>query len=295
MSSIFDIYRESCVKVFDSHENSTGHEILNTFVAAAGYELCVDHNYDWHGLKRGNSDLVIIQHTLSGTGNLMVDNQYHQISAGQTMLLRIPQNSRYWLGDHPHWTFFWITLGGYEIVRLFDSLILNRGPVQRFDHLVIDRMALIVHEILTETTYTPGHLSAKAYELTMALFDATNIQHASARDPDAMRRVKLYMEQHFNQDITMSDLAKIANYSRPYFTHIFTELYGETPASYLQRLRLEKAQELLKYSKYNIKYIAQACGFKDPNYFARCFKRQQGISPREFRDQQLKLNDSETS
>ncbi|WP_428244060.1 AraC family transcriptional regulator [Gynuella sp.] len=293
MSSIFDIYKESCVRSFDLHENNFSHELLNTFIAAAGYEYCVDPSYDWHGLKRGNSDLIIIQHTLSGSGNLMINDQYYEIASGHTMLLRIPQNSRYWLGDNSHWKFFWVTLGGHEIVRLFDSLLLNRGPVQSFNHLVIKRMELIVHEILTETSSTTGHLSAKAYELTMALFDATSMEHSSARDPDAMDRVKMHIEQNLDQEISMSDLAKIANYSRPYFTQVFTQLYGESPASYLLRLRLEKSRELLALSRYNIKYISHACGFKDPNYFARRFRHQYGMSPRQFRslnNQQLNMS-----
>lgn len=73
--------------------------------------------------------------------------------------------------------------------------------------------------------------------------------------------------------------------SKHYLRHCFKEEVGLTPLEYLTDLRIQQAKCLLAQNSYmTIGEIALNCGFSDPYYFSRCFKKNTGVSPREFRN-----------
>ena len=80
-----------------------------------------------------------------------------------------------------------------------------------------------------------------------------------------------------------------------YVRKLFKEKTGISPHAYLHGKRMDLAQILLsshtsnKYSEYSVAQLAEACGFADPLYFSRAFKKQFGLSPTEYR---LKLKAS---
>jgi AraC family transcriptional regulator len=78
-------------------------------------------------------------------------------------------------------------------------------------------------------------------------------------------------------------MARAAGYSRHHFSRLFSEAEGVPPARYLLRLRMEQAARLLRLEPDPIKVVAQRCGFDDPNYFTKVFRRFFGVGPRDFR------------
>lgn len=94
-----------------------------------------------------------------------------------------------------------------------------------------------------------------------------------------LRTVLQYVDQHYSENITLSDLARLANMSSQYFCHIFKNLTGKRPVDYINYLRINKAVRLLSDSQLNISEIAMAVGFNDSNYFSRLFKKYQKTSP----------------
>ena len=69
-----------------------------------------------------------------------------------------------------------------------------------------------------------------------------------------------------------------------YFSKLFKQEQGEGFVEYLTRIRMTNARQLLKNQKYSIKEICSMCGYSDPNYFSRIFKRYEGVTPSEFRE-----------
>ncbi|OPJ59391.1 helix-turn-helix domain-containing protein [Clostridium oryzae] len=92
-----------------------------------------------------------------------------------------------------------------------------------------------------------------------------------------------YMENHFQEHVSLNELADKAELSVRHFNRIFKENYKVTPMNYLLRLRIEYACLLLKKYKLGISDIAYECGFNDSNYFTRQFKKIIGTSPKDYR------------
>ena len=84
----------------------------------------------------------------------------------------------------------------------------------------------------------------------------------------------------------MGQLAEIANLNPTYFSNLFSKLIGISPLQYLNKRRIEKAQELLIGTHDTLYLIARQVGFSDEYYFSRIFKKTVGISPDKYRKQQ---------
>ena len=94
------------------------------------------------------------------------------------------------------------------------------------------------------------------------------------------------IEQQFGDaDLRMEDLANKFGLSPSYFSTVFRQSVGETFRTYLGRLRLNAAKELLKTTDLQCAEIAHRCGFNDPHYFSTVFKNKTGQTPLQFRTQ----------
>lgn len=97
--------------------------------------------------------------------------------------------------------------------------------------------------------------------------------------------VKEYLDNHFQEKITLQTLAKHA-YLSPNFMRIkFQELIGISPHAYLEELRISHVCCLLMESTLSIAEIANACGFDSPSYLDNVFRHKKGITPGQYRDE----------
>lgn len=92
-----------------------------------------------------------------------------------------------------------------------------------------------------------------------------------------------YLRQHFQESVRMSDLVRHVGFSRARMFDMFKAQTGLTPNDYLQRLRIEKAQEQLKQTNLSVTEIGLATGFSTGQYFSTVFGRYTGVSPTRFR------------
>ncbi len=87
-----------------------------------------------------------------------------------------------------------------------------------------------------------------------------------------------------NSSIDMTVLTNKFGYNKDYLRKLFMKEYGESPLEYLNMLRISQAKDLLKKMKiYSIGEVSTLCGFNDPLYFSRVFKKKTGHSPKEYR------------
>ena len=95
--------------------------------------------------------------------------------------------------------------------------------------------------------------------------------------------VQQYIRDHIDEPLNRDVLAGIANFSVPHFHRIFTGCVGENIASYVRRIRLERAGRKLRMGAVDITEVALAAGYNSHAAFGKAFKQQFGLSPSEFR------------
>lgn len=105
-------------------------------------------------------------------------------------------------------------------------------------------------------------------------------------------KVKHYIDAHYAQDLSLDALANLAHLNKYYFVHVFTNTFGISPISYLQKKRILASCELLTETDYSIGEIAQLTGFSSQSYFSQCFLKQCGMTAGEYRKENkfAKLN-----
>ncbi|MGL6058072.1 MAG: response regulator transcription factor [Culicoidibacterales bacterium] len=101
-----------------------------------------------------------------------------------------------------------------------------------------------------------------------------------------IRRVMKIIEQDYNQDISLKTLSHQLNMNASYLGQIFKEEVGISFNFYINKMRMEKAQDLLLNSNWKINQIAQHVGFQDNSYFYRKFKNYYGYCPNTVRKNQ---------
>jgi AraC family transcriptional regulator len=96
-------------------------------------------------------------------------------------------------------------------------------------------------------------------------------------------RVTDYLRANLHRPVKLAELANVACLSEFHFHRVFTAVSGETLNSFTNRLRLEKAARLLRYSKQSLTDIALDCGFSSSATFSRAFRSGYDTSPSQFR------------
>ena len=92
-----------------------------------------------------------------------------------------------------------------------------------------------------------------------------------------------YVKCHYtDESISGAQLASLCGISEPYLRRLFQDAFAMSPAVYMRRLRIGYAKDLLGSGEYSVTDAALLSGFNDLAYFSREFKREIGISPREF-------------
>lgn len=100
---------------------------------------------------------------------------------------------------------------------------------------------------------------------------------------ERIRMVINIINAHINEPIDLDNCARMCFVSRERFNHMFKEQTGIAPLQYINRIRIERAKQLLSDSGLSVSECAETLGFSDVNYFSRLFRKQTGTSPSKYR------------
>jgi AraC-like DNA-binding protein len=110
-----------------------------------------------------------------------------------------------------------------------------------------------------------------------------NSHTQSCKNLDKLKLVIKYVEEHYNEDISMDDMAKLCFFSKSHFMKFFKQQMNESFVHYLNNYRLTIASRLLGTTSDSVLNISESVGFNNLSYFNRIFKKWYGITPRQMR------------
>ncbi|KAB7666297.1 response regulator transcription factor [Bacillus sp. B1-b2] len=98
-----------------------------------------------------------------------------------------------------------------------------------------------------------------------------------------MKRLITYIEEHYSQPLTLTELAAHFHFNPSYLSNYFSSHYKESFIELLNRVRIEEASKLLKNKDISIAEISGIVGYADQSYFCKVFKKRKGMSPSHYR------------
>jgi len=98
-----------------------------------------------------------------------------------------------------------------------------------------------------------------------------------------LSEVLKYIDKHYNEHISLSEISGILNFHSSYFCKFFKNIIGFSFIEYLNLVRLNKAKELMKSTSKSITEISYDIGFSSVSYFIKTFKKYNYCSPNKFR------------
>lgn len=107
-------------------------------------------------------------------------------------------------------------------------------------------------------------------------------------DKEMMATLMAFINEHIEEEgLKIEELAEAVNLGRTVFYGKIKALVGMTPSDFLRRMRMQRAEELIAKSRMNFSEIAFKVGFSDPKYFTKCFKKETGMTPSEYRQKSV--------
>jgi len=228
--------------------------------------------------KHGRVDYHLLLVT-AGICEITHAGTVHRVGPGG-MALYLPGESQKYVMPEGCST-MWCHFAGTIVPELLESCELTGGVYA----LAPDESVSRAYAALIQRFHRPGmqnHANASLMELIYSLSDAVRHTRSNPRT-DALLPVLTFIHAHYHRPLTLDELAAMTGYSKSRFSHLFAEAMGISPIQYQNDLRLNAARELLSSTNLTVADVARSCGFSDPLYFSRCFRKKYGVSPTEYR------------
>ena len=110
-------------------------------------------------------------------------------------------------------------------------------------------------------------------------------ENGDDRSNAMLKKVLEYIDERYtDENFSLNDAANAANVSPNYFSAVFSQEMNMTFIEFVTKKRMDKAKKLLRQTKMSTADVAAEAGYKDPHYFSFVFKKTQGCTPREYRN-----------
>ncbi len=117
--------------------------------------------------------------------------------------------------------------------------------------------------------------------------DYEEVETHGQKDNLILRPAIDYIQNNYCRNICLDEMATLCNISSSYFSKLFKKITGENFSNYINKLRMEKARQLLETSNISIKDLSIDLGYEDCAYFVKVFKKIVGLTPTSYRQQYI--------
>ena len=244
---------------------------------------------DWHSVPHTHNHTELF-YIVGGKGQFLIEDQAFPVDANNLVIIN-PNvlHTEDSLNAQP---LEYIVLG-IEGIELATTDISN-GRFCILDHFESVEISGCLRNILREMEQknTGYEDVCQAYMeiLVIRLMRATSIAVPAEPQTITTNRqcaaIRRYIDLHFKEALTLEQLAEEGHMNKYYLSHAFKREYGISPINYMISKRIEESKYLLAETDLAMSQIAQLLGFSSLSYFSQVFHRTQGITPKEYRNNQ---------
>ncbi len=227
-----------------------------------------------------------------GKGSMTIDKKRYQVKEGMLFYIRPDAPYSIEMSDIEELPSFLTVHFGYACVSINENkwdikhatemLSLHPGQELKNYYHIED-----IFKKLVDTWYAkqPGYefiTKTLLQQLLIAIYQNTRKQDPNYATSLKVEKVIQYMHQNINNRVTLTELSEMIHLSPFYLSRSFKDATGYSVIEYFNKIKIDKAKELIIEGDRNVKDVAQELGFTDEFYFSRIFKKIEGVSPSEF-------------
>ncbi|MEX1119458.1 MAG: helix-turn-helix domain-containing protein [Terrimicrobiaceae bacterium] len=189
------------------------------------------------------------------------------------------------------WSIYWVHFSGTMVPPLFAQLRSGTYKVRPPDDALREIVGMFRKSLrILEQGQTLRSTLAVSHYLRAMIGCCFFLGHGGGsrqlKDSHDLSRVIRLMQDNPDRLFSLQEFARSMNLSPSRFSALFRARTGISPVQYHLRLRMQTACQLLDATSSSIKEIANHCGYPDPYYFSRLFKKITGLNPSEYRREQ---------
>ena len=223
---------------------------------------------------------------VSGSGEFFLDGEQGVMYPGQIAVID-PQIKHGYQSISGDWIVHYIGFDGEVCAKLLTCMRLIRPGVYSLSDPDLFLSHLSALQQLA-TAAKPQHIlcSKELYSLLLDLSGGVHRlpMNQAAEGSIMVKELILYLEDHFAEDLSLSDLSAQFHKTPEYLCSLFKNVTGETIMHYLRRVRIHHAKVLLMETPdAGIKEVSLKCGFSSVSYFGRVFREATGCTPQGYR------------
>lgn len=230
---------------------------------------------------RQNLESFLIVAVLSGSGELTIGRNEYPVSKGDCFFIdcRVPHHYKSSASDP--WELMWVHFNGSTSQQYYEHFLSNSKNV--FHPIFFDKVISTLTEIISiNESKDPDAeiISSKLIVdlMTLALTSGTSDQQYDTALKQKLAAVHDYIDDHFNEDLSLEKLSSEFYISKYYLTREYKKIYGSTIFQHIITARINYGKKLLRFSDKSVEEIAHLCGFNDQSYFARQFKKAENLT-----------------
>lgn len=254
-----------------------------------GYEWNgADTHFRVDGAHRGGRERALFKYTISGAGELTLNGEMYRLRASDAFLLAgsvgADDYSYRIAPGADHWEFLFVSFDKPYAIDIARRVIRDCGSVFSLGASgnAVKR-AWRLYELFRSGEIPDRHAaSGLGYDLLMQLCSEVLSGRGKSRGDELTHRIAAYCFRHLSEPVTVDELARACGYSRWHFSKLFREAAGMPPSEFVMDQKLSAALQMLRHEPLPVKELAARCGFADPAYFGRRFKRRFGVTPLHF-------------
>lgn len=264
------------------------------FIDLGLYQFGMEQCSPSHSYGPAARNHFLFHYIISGTGTLYADDStgttktYH-FKSGEGFLIFPNQITTYIADKELPWEYVWIEFDGLRAKEAMDTagFSLDRPIFHTKKRDMSQKMEEELVYIATHSDETIFNIIGHLYlflDYFMRSTVSTVVKGSTKLQDYYIKEAITYIEQNFQNDISVVDIANRLGINRSYFGKIFKQTLKQTPQEFLINYRMIKATELLRLTKMSIGDISKAVGYENQLHFSRAFKKIYNISPREWRN-----------
>lgn len=252
----------------------------------------IEHNHTTAGpfcILHWHSELEMV-YVKEGIVSVSIGSDTIEAHSGDIIFVNSNEPHSYYIADAPIvlycCTIAPVLLQGRYVTSYDSQFISPNSMVTIFQNHITNNPLLIQYFL---TMWEEGKEQVKGYEYAIkanlygiiALMVRNHIQSTISnkqflcknRNLNNINKIIQYIEEHYQEDINLNELADYLGFNRFYFCRLFKEITGFTPVKYINNYRVHQAVSIMQQQPLlTITQIATLVGYNDSNYFARVFK-----------------------